>query len=313
MSKKIIYAMILMLSALLITGCSSGGSKQVTVDNPYIGGSQGLIPTFEPMGVSSNGGTQTVYDNENIPIQINIKNKGEYTVPSGQVTSTIKGISSADYTGITFQKTNDQDIEKISEFNTNGGETTIDHGNGKLVDGRLDNRNLLTANIFAEIIYPYQTYISAPKVCFRDASSKTGETICQVDNAALQVFSSGAPIRAVSAKEIQSGKGLVSFEFTIENAGGGESKKTTSADFDYRYNEIGFSVKDSSNPSKWDCKSSGQTGTGRFDDANKLTILCKLTQTIGETEAYQSELGLTLDYDYKVMINSDLVIKNHNT
>jgi hypothetical protein len=312
--KKNIIATVLVISLFLLQGCTGGSKQTVTTDNPYLGGSQGLVATFDPMGVSTTSAAQSIFDDENFPLTINLKNKGEFTVPSGTMKTIIKGISPSDYTGITFEKTNSEAIEKISLANTQGGITTIDHGNGKLVANRIKDRNILNANIFADVIYPYKTFISAPKVCFKDDTTKTrDDTICDIENSALQVFSSGAPIRAVSAKEVRSGKGLISVEFSIENAGGGESKNPANADFDYRYNEIAFEVQESSTPSKWDCRSSGRAGTGRFDESNKLAILCKLTTVIPSNQVYQSQLDLTLKYDYKSIISTDLLIKNKDT
>ena len=308
--KKMLIAM-LMLSIAILTGCT-GGNQQVTISDPYMGGSQGLLAQFEPLGASIDGNTQSIFDDEPFTLVINLKNKGEYEIPANTMKTTIKGISSSDYTGITFQKSNGEKLEKISSFNTKGGEITISHGTAKLVTSRIKDRNVITANIFADVVYPYKTFISAPKVCFKDTSSKVRDEICDVENSALQVFSSGAPIRAVSAKETRTGKGLIGVEFTIENVGQGDSKDPAKSDFDYRYNEVAFKVQDSSSPEKWYCTSSGREGVGRFDENNKLVVLCKLKEQykISENEAYQSQLDLTLTYDYKTVISTDLVIKN---
>ena len=308
--KKIILALMI-FSIAIITGCTGGSNSQVTISDPYMGGSQGLLASFESLGVSSDGTTQSIFDDESFSLVINLKNKGEYEIPANTMKTVIKGISPSDYTGITFQKSNSESVEKISQANPKGGEIIITHGTGKLVANRIKDRNALTASIYADIIYPYQTFIAVPKVCMKDTSSKVRDNICEVENVNLQVFSSGAPVRAVSAKEMRSGKGLVSVEFTIENVGGGESKDPAKTDFDYRYNEISFKVKESSsNPNDWDCKSSGREGVGRFGEDNKLTILCKLTKEIPANQVYQEQLDLTLKYDYKSIINSDLVIKN---
>lgn len=307
--KKIIIALMI-LSIAIITGCT-GSNEPVTLQDPYMGGSQGLVATFEPLGVSTDGTTQAIYDDESFTLAINLKNKGEFEVPANTMKTSIKGISPSDYTGITFLNSNTDAIEKISQANPQGGETVINHGVGKLVESRIKDRNILTASIYADIVYPYSTFVAVPKVCMKDTSSRVRDDICDVENAALQVFSSGAPIRAISARETRSGKGLVSVEFTIENVGGGESKDPAKADFDYRYNELAFTVKESSsNPNDWDCKSSGRAGVGRFGEDNKLIILCKLTKEIPANQVYQEQLDLTLKYNYKSIINADLVIKN---
>lgn len=308
--KKFMIALMI-LSIVILTGCTGGNNTQVTITDPYMGGSQGLLATFEPMGATTDGTTQAIFDDENFQVIINLKNKGEYEVPANTMKTIIKGISPSDYTGLTFQKSNTESVEKISQANPKGGEIVINHGTGTLAANRIKDRNVLTASIYADVIYPYQTFVAVPKVCMKDTSSSVRDEICQVENAALQVFSSGAPIKAISAKEVRSGKGLVSVEFTIENVGGGESKDPSKTDFDYRYNELAFNVKESSsNPNDWDCKSSGRAGVGRFGEDNKLLILCKLTKVIPANQVYQEQLDLTLKYDYKSIINTDLVIKN---
>ncbi|MBR9690504.1 hypothetical protein GOV08_02355 [Candidatus Woesearchaeota archaeon] len=313
-SKRIMIILSVIVFLLLLTGCNGGDtSESISLNDPYLGGSQGLVIEFEPLGVETNG-VQQIFDDETFPVEFTLKNKGEYTVPAGTLKTKIKGISPSDYTGLTFEKSNSDEIEKISEYNDRGGETTIDHGDGRLVASRIKDRNLLSATIFGEITYPYKTFISAPKVCFKDVTSKTRDNeICDVDTT-LQVFSSGAPIKAVSAQESRSGRGLVAVEFEIENVGGGEAKSASSAEFDYRYDEIGFNVQESSSPEKWDCRSSGREGVGRFGDDQRLTIICKLRDQykIQPDEVYQSQLDLTLEYSYKVLISSDLIIRNND-
>lgn len=303
---------VLVLSILIISGCS-GGSKDVTLSNPYMGGSQGIVANFEPMGVSSSGASQSIFSDEDFPVQIAVKNKGEFSLPTGAVRTTLKGISPRDYQGLSFSMQNNQLIEKISETNLKGGETTIDHNKGKLNPNVMGNINVITANLFADVVYPYESYVTVPKVCYKDVTSKTSQDeICQVD-AALTLFSSGAPIRATSAKEQRSGKGLVSVEFTVENVGGGEAKVDNTKEFDIRYDEIGFAVSaTTSNKADWECRSGGSTTTGRFGDDKKLIIICKLKTPIPSDQVYQSNLDLTLSYVYKSIISTDLVIKNKN-
>ncbi len=311
MNKKIIIMISVILSMFLLSGCSGGNTQQVTVDNPYLGGSQGLIATFEPMGIADNGGTESIYENEEFPVDITLKNQGEFNVPANSVKTNLKGITTADYTGLTMDTTTNPAIEKISTYNQKGGETTITHNKGKIIPARMAGRNIMTANIFANVIYPYETYVSAPKVCFKSTSGKdTG--VCEVENAALQVFSSGAPIRAVSAKETRAGTNVVSVEFTIENAGGGESKSKTKTEFDYRYNDIDFEVGSSTPSGIWTCTNAGKAGIARFGEDNKLTIICKsIPSAIQTGSVYQSQLDLVLKYDYKVVISRNLIIKGN--
>lgn len=313
-SNKLLILITALVIMIIVNGCTNNQtSTTVDLDDPYLGGSQGLVIEFEPMAPEQDG-VDTIFNDEEFSVNLNIKNKGEYTVPANTVKSKIKGISSSDYTGLLFDATNTDEIEKISEYNENGGEINIDHKKGKLVQNRIQDRNLITATLFAEITYPYKTFISAPKVCFKDVTSKSrDDEICNVDST-LQVFSSGAPIKATSAEEIRSGKGLVSVTFYIENVGGGEVKRPDMADFDYRYDELAFTIQESSSPNKWDCRSAGRTGVGRFREDNTLEIVCNLKNEyqIGANEVYQSQLDLTLEYDYKILLSNDLVIRNND-
>ena len=58
MKKNIIIAAVLVISLFLLQGCTGGSKETVTTDNPYLGGSQGIVATFDPMGVSSTSAAQ---------------------------------------------------------------------------------------------------------------------------------------------------------------------------------------------------------------------------------------------------------------
>ena len=314
MTKKITILVSMILSIILISGCSSQTSDNIPIDDPYLGGTEGLVIEFEELGTPIKG-VQTIYDDEEFSVNLKIKNKGEFTIAPGLIKSKLQGISPNDYTGISFEVTNNDELEKISDFNDNGGEINLNHGNGKLVNSRIKDRNLLPVTIYSQITFPYKTFVSAPKVCFKDTTSKNrDDRICEVQSS-LQVFSSGGPIKVVSAEEVRSGKGLISVIFVIENVGGGETKKPSNLEFDYKYDEIGYVVQESSDPNKWRCTNSGREGVGRFRDDKTLEILCKLKDEfrIQPDDVYQAQLDLTLEYDYRKLVSGEMIIRNKDS
>ena len=69
--KKIIILSIIL--SMFLIGCN--GTDDVTGPEPYIGGSRGVIAEFEPLGLEEDG-LFTIYDDEEFPLQLILKNKG---------------------------------------------------------------------------------------------------------------------------------------------------------------------------------------------------------------------------------------------
>jgi len=300
-----IISLIFIITILFLVGCKTKEKEVQVPESPYIGGNKGLIANFESMGIySEEANIEEIFEGETFPIEVTLKNKGEYELQPGDVTVTLKGILLSDFSGIVENGTltNTEVIEKISEYNKNGGELTLDFTPYE-EDARY-LRNISGSHydisIFADVVYHYKTYVSVPKVCFKE--DLQDDSVCDVDEEKT-VFSSAAPIQVVKATEKRAGTGKIAVEFEIENMGNGDVTKPDS-DFDSRYDQLAFYPGEDI----WECKSSGKLNEGRFDSDGKMIVVCKLKEPMPKGTLYTKELDLTLDYKYKELIHHQLRI-----
>ena len=126
----------LVLMSLLFVSCT-GNRMEAGVATPFYGGSEGLIAEFEDVGsLMSQSGYPEIWEDQGIPIQVRIYNRGEFTLPSNSVQFTIKGIKiPEDFQGAEAMKTNTNEIEKVSEYLTEGGDELVDFGEAYYVKG----------------------------------------------------------------------------------------------------------------------------------------------------------------------------------
>jgi len=296
----------MLMVCLFFVGCAGNQVTTTAAESPFMGGNQGLIAEFLEMGIHNDAsGMEEIFEDETFPIEVMVKNKGEQDVAAGDITISLKGISLDDFSGIDGASLSNSDaIESVSEFNKQGGEATIDFTSGAQ-DAQYTvaiTGSHYDAGVFGEVVYTYATHASVPKVCFKEDLQTEG--ICEVDEAKT-VFSSAAPIQVKSAAEKRAGTGKIAVEFEVENVGGGDVTKPGD-DFDSRYDQLAFV---SGEEDLWECKAGGKLNEGRFDSNNKVTIVCKLKDVMADDTLYTKELDLTLNYDYRTLIQRSIRIR----
>ncbi len=298
--KKIFIAVLLILSLFLVA-CSGNDTQQKT-GGAFRGGTTGLVATFEPISIKEDG-VYTIFDSEDFPLDIILKNKGEETLNPGKVTMKLIGPAPQDFEGIaSWVIQNKENIEKISEFNPEGGEEVI----GFTGSSRAKYKNKVTGftdiNWNLEYTYDYKTYLIIDDVCFK--GDITDDKVCDVKG--IKTFSiSGAPITVTSINEESGGKGIVVLRIIVKNAGTGDSS-ITGKDFDTRFNQIGFTVDE---PDKWECKSGGRANEARLAEDGTAEIQCRLKTALKEEDLFLRSVRLTLDYSYRELIQEKLRIK----
>lgn len=298
---------IAILLIALISGCGGDTTPTTqTASSPYMGGNKGVVTEFDEMGIfNEESGTNEIFEGEAFPIEVRLMNKGEYDLPTGKATVTLKGISLADFDGIATngQLSNAAAIEKISEYNEDGGEETLDFtpGNTGAIYKIALTGSSYDITVFGESVFEYKTFVAVPKVCFKE--DLADETVCEVDEN-KDVFSSAAPIQIISAKEQRAGTGKIAVEFVVENVGGGEVT-LIDQDFDSRYDQFGFAPTETA---LWECKGNRGEGQARFDSNSEAKITCKLKDEMAENTLFTKELDLTLEYKYKNLIQESIRI-----
>lgn len=299
MKKTIIFLSIL-VSLFLLTSCGES-QPQTNTGGVFIGGTQGVVASFEPFSIKEDN-IYTIFDTEDFPIDVILKNKGEEIVPSGKVTLRLLGPAKEDFQNIPqWQVLNKEEILKISEFNPDGGEEVVSFTpttNARytaLVTGFTD----LTWNL--EYRYDYKTHLIINEVCFK--GDFTDPKVCDIEGEKTFAVS-GAPITATKVSQDTAGKGVIVIKIDISNAGKGQST-ILGKEFDERFSQVAYTIDESA---KWECKSGGRQNEARLVDG-KAQIICRLKTAVPEEEVYTKSIRLTLDYTYKELNQEKLRIK----
>ncbi len=288
-------ASILIIGLLLLTACQ--GEQKSTAKGAFIGGDKGLVAEFEPFGVEEDG-VYSIFDEETFPLEVTLRNKGEYEVKPGDVSVKLLGPSPDEFTGIgSWELKNKGTLETVSELVPQGGEETISFATDAKYKSKVSG--VSDREWYANIEYRYNTYLIIPEVCLKE--DITDERVCNV-NEAKTFFVSGAPITVKSVEESTAGKGIMALKIKISNAGAGKVTKT-GTDFGVR-NILSYSIDDSA----WECKSGGKEGEARLADG-EAEIVCKLKSALPAGTLSTKQVKLSLDYKYREIIQEKLRMK----
>jgi len=296
--RKILMLLTLIVSLFLLVSCGNTSTTQTTTSGAFLGGTQGIVGNFEDFGVLENG-VSSVFDSEEFPIEITLKNQGEYKIKSGDITVHLLGPAKEEFTGIpNWVLSNHDEIEVISDLLPTGGEESISFATGakytKPVNG------ILGRSWFASIESKYQTILVIPEVCLKEDLTDT--RVCEVKG--TKVFSvSGAPITITSVEEETAGQGIMALRIKVSNVGGGDVTKVGDA-FDTNYERLTYTVDDIT----WECKSGGKVGEARLIE-NTAELLCKTKEPLAKGTLSTKQLRLTFDYLYRTQIEKKIDIK----
>lgn len=292
------FLMVLLISVIFITSC--GTEEKVQSKGVFIGGTSGIVASFEPLSVKEEG-LYTLFDTEDFPLEILLKNVGEETLAPGKATLRLLGPAQQDFENIpNWEVKSTQTIEKISEFNPSGGEEII-----SFTPQSAKYKNKVTGytdiNWNLEYWYDYKTYLIINDVCFK--GDITDEKVCKVKEARTYSVS-GAPITINSVNEDSAGKGVIMLRIALSNAGKGKST-IVGKSFDDRFDQVSFVTDE---PAVWECKSGGRENEARLIDG-KAEIICRLKNPLKEEDVYQRTVRLTFGYTYKDLVQEKLRVK----
>ena len=297
--KKIIILPLLVISLLLLVACSSEDAQ--TTGGAFLGGTQGIVASFEPLSVLEEG-VYSIFDTEDFPLEVIITNKGEENVVPGGVNLRLLGPAPTDFQNIpNWQLSNTKDIEKISEFNPNGGEEIISFTPNSYATYTREVIGYTDITWNLDYQYDYKTYLIIENVCFK--GDPTDEKVCVIQEPKTYSVS-GAPIQVSAVAEDTGGKGIVLLKIDVTNAGTGKST-LAGQEFDNRFDQISYTTDE---PDKWICTSGGRENEARLINS-QAQIICRLRNPLAEDEIYQRTVKLTFDYVYKELIQERLRVK----
>jgi hypothetical protein len=292
------YKILLVLCLSLLLVACEGDEKTTQEGGAFLGGTQGVVVEFEPFGVEE-GGVYAIYDTEQFPLEVTVRNKGEYQIQPGDITVKMLGPAPNEFSGIASRTLQNTDlVDKISDLVPEGGEETISFaGDAKyesIIKGSIDRDWL------ANLEYKYQTQVIIPEVCLKE--DLTDKRVCTVREP-KNFFVSGAPITVTAVKEDTAGKGIIALKVTVSNVGGGDKVRQVGGEFGVN-DEIAYSIDDPA----WECKSSGRVNQARLREGT-AEIVCKLKEALNEGDLFTKQVTLTLEYVYRSVVRETLRIK----
>lgn len=296
MNKKAVVA-VLCITLLFLISCTKQAAN--VGEKKHIGGTEGVVATFEPLGVEENQ-LQTVFDDETFGISVLVQNKGEKEVPVGKVHLELIGPSRELFQGVTrWDAASTDALDPISEFNPEGGEEIVSFGDDARYTAPVTGFTDL--EWFVNYQYDYATEVVISNVCFK--GDPTDTRVCTLEERKL--FSvSGAPLQVVNVEEDTAGKGVVVLRIDIQNMGKGDST-VIGQEFDTRFDRVAYAIDE---PNRWECKAGGRENEARLIDG-KATIRCKLKQPLRENELSTKEVKFTLNYQYQDIAQQTLRVK----
>lgn len=297
--------LLLLIVGLFLCGCD-GETQETVTESPFIGGSQGLVAEFEPLGIEE-AGEYEIYADESFPIQIIFKNKGEQDVNAADLKAKIHGIYLGDFIGIAGtdgELSSTELVEgRIKDVDDEGGETIIDFGSNVKYAPEIPG-TFYDANVFVDFTYRYKTYSVVPEVCFKE--NLRDESVCEVEGSKT-VYVSAAPIQVKSVEEKTAGKGIIEVDFNVVNVGSGDVT-LPGEEFNDRYGQVRFQIEPATERPNWKCTHGANENFARLTDG-EATIRCKLRNPLEEGDLYIKQIGLALEYDYKEQIKDTVRIK----
>ena len=301
---------VILLLLIFVLACKPTAKKEVKLESPYIGGSQGLSSEFFQL-------RKDVFDGGNDPFEISVKlqNLGETPVKKEHVRVRISGINPAE-----FGKTEDQlstgSPDDIIEVRT-GPTGTIQSPPTTVEFTNLNYKGQLAGAsaqfpLRADICYLYRTE-AVSKLCIRaDLLNPRPGGICEVEGSKT-LYSSGAPVQISSFQEQTRAKDKVGFTFEVKNAATGSVFERNSAcDRTDRRKENRVYAIVNTGLSGLTCTGLESTGKGAegFVTLYGGSKIVTCTQTIVGRTDFEQLVNMEAIYDYEQTTQTSITVKS---
>jgi hypothetical protein len=310
----LIFLVLLVIVSLVFTGCNNTTEKVRKLSN-YIGGNDGLTIAF-----SKNAPPDTVLDEkqEDFDVSLDIQNKGEYTIESGEIIATLSGIDREAFNLPSLNAKNAFQLErKINDrgVTREGGRNDLTFG---LATFTQDLAADFTTDIVADVCYKYRT-VAVSAVCLKMNTLQLKTTdACLIDNDKVEFENSGAPVQITQVETRKSGKNSVKVTFTIENKGVGEvyvpgtfTDSCSGHEKDEARVRVSLDSPSSRLTFKCDLFNGAAAGDVKIYD-KKRQVGCVIdTGSLQET-AFEAVVNIQVDYVYRNAIFKQIIIQNTN-
>lgn len=302
---------VILAVVFLVVGCQAGSKKQVNLETPFIGGSQGLALDFQDL-------RKEVFDGGRDPFDVIVKldNKGESLVKKEDVQVKISGINPAEFSkgeaGLMLNAPDDViEVRGAPQGSTLPGQQVFVEFTGLNHKGVISGASAQFP-LRADVCYVYRTK-TVSELCVRDnlLTPRAGG-ICEV-NGDKQVFNSGAPVQVANFKEAARAKDKIGFTFEIKNAGAGSVfQRNSICNRIDRKNENRVYVIVQTGLDGLQCTGLETSGKGAegfvtLYDSSKI-VSC--SQTISSRSDYEQLVNIETIYDYEQTVQSTITVKS---
>jgi len=302
---------VLILASFVMASC---GGQQNERDADFRTGSQGLVMRFLP-----NQPPTILYDDQQMDIQMEIANRGAYTVGETFDSVYFSGFDHNIIRGININGEQLQEIEGKTLYNTIGSVDFYQVAGDPLPLSQV-GIDKYPFTLLATLCYKYETLASA-NVCVdpNPFGSQQREKVCTAVPVGLGT--QGGPI-AVSMVDVQPSSQKTRFKITIQNVGGGTVYKE-GTDFKAKcspYDTVGLQPADIDMVAIEDVTVSGQSIKGSCKGLDKRDLrhlrlingvnsfTCEFSNPVGST-AYITPLVVRLSYGYRNSVSTTVEMR----
>ncbi len=302
---------IVLMLALLVLACKPSSKKQVQMEAPFQGGTQGLALDFQDL-------RKDVFDGGRDPFDVIVKleNKGEALIKKEDVQVKISGINPAEFSkGEADLMLNAPDdvieMRKDPQGSTLPGQQVFVEFTGLNHKGVISGASAQFP-LRADVCYVYRTK-TVSVLCVRDnlLTPRAGG-ICEI-NADKQVFNSGAPVQVANFKEATRAKDKIGFTFEVKNSGTGSVfQRNSVCDRIDRKNENRVYVIVETGLDGLQCTGLETSGKGAegFVTLYGGSKIVSCSQTISSRSDYEQLVNIETVYDYEQTVQSTIAVKN---
>ena len=298
----------------LLAGCTglSKGTDQSS-DSAFVGGTKALSLAF----AGDEPPAKVLDDNqEEFFITLLLKNEGEFTIPKGRILASLSGISKEAFSLNSLNVKSDFDLERVRkdrDLLSAGGIEELSFGMAKY---KSDLPADFDTDIRANVCYDYETQAVA-SICLKKNPLERGdEDSCLVDNQAVKVENSGAPVQVVGFRQrpTSGSKILVSFDVSNKGIGKAYSPSTFTdvcKEMEDNADMIEVSLSSSSGNMKISCSKFGNSNKGIVRLVNNIkTVSCDIDTSGIQDISYQDFLIVKMRYMYRDLISVPITIED---
>src|SRR5574341_1498010 len=302
---------VILMLLLLVVACKPSAKKGVSIESPFLGGTQGLALDWQDF-------RKEVFDGGRDPFDVTVKleNKGETLVRKENVKVKLSGINPAEFS------------KSEADLTLNAPDDVIEmrkDPQGAVLPGPpvfvefvgLNHKSAITGAsaqfpLRADVCYLYKTK-AVSKVCVREnlLTPRAGG-ICEL-NEDKPVYNSGAPVQIANFKQSTRAKDKIGFTFEVRNAADGSIfERNTFCDRTQRKNENRVYVIIQTGLAGLQCTGFETTAGGAegFLTLYGGSKIVSCSQGISTRSDFEQLVNIEAAYDYEQTVQTSLTVKS---